>query len=61
MRVLRDTPVIRGPIARALGVLGCALGVTLLVAALVLVVFSYRVGAVFWYGCPRAPRAASAS
>jgi hypothetical protein len=58
MRVLRDTPVIEGPVARAIGVLGCALGVTLLVAALLLGWTSWRIGAVLWYGCPRATRPA---
>src|SRR5262245_18010997 len=33
MDVLRDTPVVEGRPARALGVLGCTLGATLLVAA----------------------------
>jgi len=58
MRVLRDTPVIEGPVARAIGVLGCTLGVTLLVAALLLGWTSWRIGAVLWYGCPRATRPA---
>jgi len=58
MRVLRDTPVIEGPAARAIGVLGCALGATLLVAALLLGWTSYRIGAVLWWGCPRATRLA---
>ena len=58
MRVLRDTPVVEGRPARALGVLGCTLGVTLLVAALVLGWTSYRIGAVLWYGCPRSTRPA---
>jgi hypothetical protein len=58
MRVLRDTPVVDGRPARALGVLGCTLGVTLLVAALVFAWTSYRIGAVLWYGCPRATRPA---
>lgn len=54
MRVLRDTPVIRGHAARVIGVLGCMLGGALLVAALLLGWTSYRIGAVLWYGCPRA-------
>lgn len=54
MRVLRDTPVIRGTMARVLGVLLCALGATLLAATVVLAGISYRIGSVFWYGCPRA-------
>jgi len=58
MRVLRDTPVIEGPVARTIGVLGCTLGATLLVAALLLGWTSYRIGAVLWYGCPRATRPA---
>ena len=58
MRVLRDTPVIAGPIARTIGVLGCTLGVTLLVAALLLGWTSWRIGTVLWYGCPRATRPA---
>ena len=58
MRVLRDTPVIRGRQARVLGILGCTLGATLLVAALALGWMSYRIGSVLWYGCPRATRPA---
>jgi len=58
MRVLRDTPVIEGPVARTIGALGCALGATLLVAALLLGWTSWRIGAVLWYGCPRATRPA---
>jgi len=58
MRVLRDTPVIEGRAAHAIGVLGCTLGATLLVAALLLGWTSYRIGAVLWYGCPRATRPA---
>jgi hypothetical protein len=58
MRVLRDTPVIEGPVARTIGVLGCTLGVALLVAALLLGWTSWRIGAVLWYGCPRATRPA---
>lgn len=58
MRVLRDTPVIEGRPARAIGVLGCTLGATLLVLALLLGWTSYRIGAVLWYGCPRATRPA---
>ena len=58
MRVLRDTPVIEGPVARAIGVLGCTLGATLLVAALLLGWTTWRIGAVLWYGCPRATRPA---
>ena len=58
MRVPRDMPVIRGRPARVVGVLGCTLGATLLVAALLLGWTSYRIGAVLWYGCPRATRPA---
>lgn len=58
MRVLRDTPVIEGRLARTIGVLGCTLGATLLVAALLLGWTSYRIGAVLWYGCPRVSRPA---
>jgi hypothetical protein len=58
MRVLRDTPVIEGPAARLVGVLGCTLGATLLVAALLLAVTSYRIASVLWYGCPRVTRPA---
>jgi len=58
MRVLRDTPVIRGRAARAIGALGCTLGATLLVAALLLGWTSCRIAAVLWYGCPRATRPA---
>src|SRR5262245_61631651 len=58
MRVLRDTPVVEGRPARAIGVLGCTLGATLLVAGLALAWTSYRIGAVLWYGCPRATRPA---
>jgi hypothetical protein len=58
MRMVRETPVIRGRPARVLGILGCALGTTLLAAALLLGWMSYRVGAVLWYGCPRATRPA---
>jgi hypothetical protein len=50
--------VIEGRTARAIGVLGCTLGATLLVAALLLGWTSYRIGAVLWYGCPRATRPA---
>ena len=58
MRVLRDTPVIRGRRARLIGAVGCTLCATLLVAALLLGWMSYRIGAVLWYGCPRATRPA---
>ena len=58
MRVLRDTPVIQGRQARVIGMLGCTLGATLLVGALLLGWMSYRIGAVLWYGCPRATRQA---
>ena len=58
MRVLRDTPVIRGRAAHLIGVLGCSLGAALLVAALLLGWTSYRIGAVLWYGCPKATRPA---
>jgi hypothetical protein len=58
MRVLRDTPVIRGRPARVIGAVGCTLCATLLVAALLLGWMSYRIGAVLWYGCPRATRPA---
>ena len=58
MRALRDTPVINGRAARAIGALGCTLGATLLVAALLLGWTSYRIAAVLWYGCPRATRPA---
>jgi hypothetical protein len=58
MRVLRDTPVVEGRPARAIGILGCTLGATLLVAALLLGWTSYRIAAVLWYGCPRATRPA---
>jgi len=58
MRVIRDTPVIQGRTARVVGVLGCVLGATLLVAVLLLGWTSYRIGAVLWYGCPRATRPA---
>ena len=58
MRVLRDTPVIRGRTARVIGILGCTLGVTLLVVTLLLGWMSYRIGAVLWYGCPKATRPA---
>lgn len=58
MRVLRDTPVIRGRMARVIGILGCTLGATLLVVTLLLGWMSYRIGAVLWYGCPRATRPA---
>lgn len=57
MRVPRDTPVIEGSVARVLGLLGCTLGTTLLVAALLLAATTYRIGRVLWYGCPSAPRA----
>jgi hypothetical protein len=58
MRVLRDTPVIEGAGAARSASLGCTLGATLLVAALLLGWTSYRIGAVLWYGCPRATRPA---
>jgi hypothetical protein len=57
MRMVRDTPVIRGPLARVLGLLGGVLGTLLLVGALLLVATTYRMGRVLWYGCPSAPRA----
>ncbi len=58
VRVLRDTVVIEGRPAHLIGILGCTLGATLLVAALLLGWTSYRIGAVLWYGCPRATRPA---
>jgi len=59
MPVLRDTPVVEGGVARVLGVLGCALGATLLVLALALAVTSYQIGRVLWFGCPRAADAST--
>jgi len=56
--MLRDTPVLRGRTARVIGILGCTLGATLLVVTLLLGWMSYRVGAVLWYGCPKATRPA---
>jgi len=58
MPMLRDTPVLRGRLAHIIGILGCTLGATLLVVTLLLGWMSYRVGAVLWYGCPRATRPA---
>jgi hypothetical protein len=58
MPMLRDTPVLRGRLARIIGILGCTLGATLLVVTLLLGWMSYRVGAVLWYGCPKATRPA---
>jgi hypothetical protein len=55
--VLRDTPVIRGPLARVLGVAGAALGCTLLALGLILPWMGYRVGRVVLHGCPRATSA----
>jgi hypothetical protein len=53
MRVLRDSPVVTGPVVRVLAVLGLTLGTSLLLAATMLVVLTYRTGTVLWYGCPR--------
>ena len=61
MPVLRDTPVIEGAAARALGVLGCTLATMLLVLGLALAVTSYRIGRVLWFGCPQAAPDAVAS
>ena len=55
MPVLRDTPVIHGTIARALGLIGCVLGTTLLVTAVVFAILSGQIAYVLWFGCPRAP------
>jgi len=60
MRVLRDTPVIEGTLARVLGALGCMLGTLLLVLALLLTGFTWRAGRILWYGCPRAQQTATA-
>jgi hypothetical protein len=59
MRVVRDTPVLRGNAARFLGVAGLVLATALLTAGSALPFFAYRIGAVLRDGCPRAtPRAA---
>jgi hypothetical protein len=58
MLVLRDTPVIDGPLARVLGALGCTLGALLLVLALLLSHLAWRAGRILWYGCPRAQHTA---
>jgi hypothetical protein len=54
MPVLRDTPVIEGTAARAIGVLGCVLGTALLVTAVLFAFLSWRIASVLWFGCPRA-------
>ena len=54
MRVMRDTPVVRGGTARVLGILGLVLGASLLTAGAMLPRMAYRIGAVLRDGCPRA-------
>jgi hypothetical protein len=53
MRVMRDTPVLRGRPARFLGMLGLVLGAMLLTAGSVLPVVAYRIGTVLRDGCAR--------
>jgi hypothetical protein len=58
MRVVRDTPVLRGRPARVFGMVGMVLGVALLTAGSMLPLVAYRIGVVLRDGCPRAvPRA----
>jgi hypothetical protein len=59
MRVMRDTPVVRGGPAHLLGACGLGLAALLLLAGSVLPVIAYRIGAVLRDGCPRAMPAAS--
>lgn len=54
MRVLRDTPVLRGRGARGLAVFMATLGVLLIVCCTVLPVLGYRLGVAMQRGCPRA-------
>jgi hypothetical protein len=54
MRVVRDTPVLRGRTARLFGVIGLILGATLLTAGTMLPVLAYRIGTILRDGCPRA-------
>src|SRR5262249_53258744 len=56
MRVLHDTPVLRGRRACSLGAIGLVLGTVLLVAGTALPFFAYRIGVVLRDGCPRAAR-----
>lgn len=54
MRVVRDTRVLQGKMARAFGMAGLSLGVALLTAGTMLPVLAYRIGIVLRDGCPRA-------
>lgn len=54
MRVLRDTPVLRGRRARTLAVVMVTLGAMLIVCCTVLPVLGYRLGVAVERGCPRA-------
>src|SRR2546425_8413563 len=53
MRVVRDTPVLRGGAARLIGVGGLVLGAALLTTGTTLSFLAYRIGAVLRDGCPR--------
>jgi hypothetical protein len=54
MRVVRDTPVLRGRMAHVFGMVGLSLGASLLVAGTLLPLIAYRIGAVLRDGCPLA-------
>jgi hypothetical protein len=54
MRVVRDTPVLRGGRARLVAVVWLVLGASLLTTGTMLPLFAYRIGAVLRDGCPRA-------
>jgi len=54
MRVVRDTPILRGTRARTFGTLGIVLGAALLSAGTMLPILAWRIGVVLRDGCPRA-------
>ena len=54
MRVLRDTPVLRGRSARGLAIVMATLGALLIACCTALPVLGYRLGVAVQRGCPRA-------